>query len=182
MERKERVDRPEWLGARIEIGGRVTEAQLEEIRFRGGGQPDCEERERLVIEDQLAPWGEFPHLEPYLREQGIPYDRWSSHYEGIQPVLVRWRPGMEEALAVPASHDLTDTVVPYEKIRLWVGAWHDGACSLLEMVQSLTRSAGGHLDPLPPFTVGEPPIEAEPEAPESELDPTVIDLFEDGSE
>lgn len=178
---QERMERPEYLGARIEIGGRVTEGQLGDIQFRAG-QASWEERERLIFEDPLAPWGEFMYLEPYLQEQEIPYDRWSSYYDGAPPILVRWRPGMEEPLTVPAAHDLTDTVLPWRTVCEWIEGWHSGAYTVVELVSRLKRSAGAHIEPLPPFAVGEPPVEepAETEGETASVDPQA-NPFEDGA-
>ena len=48
----------------------------------------------LRLCDQGASWGEFPALEPFLREHDVPYTRYSEGRDQYNPETAEFRPGL----------------------------------------------------------------------------------------
>jgi hypothetical protein len=169
----------EWLRSRITIGGPVTDAQYREIILRAGAREERLENERLVLEEQLAAWGEFGMLESYLQVEGIPYDRASQSYAEQDAKLVRWRPGMTELATFSLTNDLSSLFLRLDVLQPLLTQWFRGDLTENSLVASINDALGAQIPPLPKFSILFPGMEAVEEEAPVELVPGPSALYDE---
>ena len=89
--------------ASLEIGGPVSKDLIPELASQISGadllphngplEQHINDDGLLVLEDEQAPYGEFPDLEAWLEEHDIEFDRHSSSYIDLLPEWVSFRRG-----------------------------------------------------------------------------------------
>ena len=158
----------EPIPAKIEIGGRITRSQFDEmLRLEGfelgdpgtgpmyeGASLESSPTPRLVIGYHSANYGEFPDLEAYLVSNGIPFDRHSDARYEIDAEEVCFRSGMEKPLVSTGTQDDASPVVNQADVAKAI----EQAASAEDAVESIRGLLKLHylraeIAPLPPLEI-----------------------------
>ena len=101
----------------------------------------------LVLEDEQAPYGEFPELETWLEEHDIEFDRHSSGYFDLLPEWVCFRRG--QGRIVHLLDGGGDEIISHRDIRHALAE----ATTLPALQASITRLLGPEVPPLKPINL-----------------------------
>ena len=156
---------PDYYPMTLRIGGRITRAQLKRIEelaksyaaySRGGGEFDGyddakgfegeEPYLRLYLPN--APWGMAEELEAYLKQQKIPFDRYTGPNYGDDGVMVFYRPELgDEPIERPAVEG--EVIVAASDVREVI----EKTTGRDDLVEQLKKLIGDDVPPLPPVEI-----------------------------
>jgi hypothetical protein len=143
---------------------RTAEELLESLDFR-------DDVEVLHVCDVQASSGEFPLLEEFLQEHGLPYTRLTEPKYEFDGERVDFRPGQRiscvrtdtEGNPIVATGEVSKAVELLDKAQNAIENGKNPSRTLGRARRILHRVLPGELQPLTPFEiVGEPPSEAAP--------------------
>ena len=151
--------------ASLEIGGPISgdlvpalAAQISNAGFLFPGESleqHINDDGLLAVEDEQAPYGEFPELEGWLQEHGIEFNRHSSGYFDLLPEWVSFRRG--QGRIVHLLDGQGDQVISHQDVARALAE-----CNTLAALQAaLTELLGPTVPPLQPININ-PKEEAQP--------------------
>ena len=141
--------------ASIQIGGPVSTALIPALKARisaaglllPGDTPEkyLDDECQLVLEDEQAPYGEFPELEGWLQKHHIEFDRFSSGYFDLLPEWVSFR--NEQGRIVHLLDGMGDQVIGHRNVQQALTESN----SLPTLQAALTKILGPEVPPLNPI-------------------------------